>query len=110
MTLGGSRCCVGLVCEVETNERHSRLASRRSLIGHCGDAHVIVRLPASRTLERPINKRKQINNAAYNHFCGGKETRMPTPVAERSKERSYGRWLAGIAGSSPARGMEVCLL
>ena len=35
---------------------------------------------------------------------------MPVPVAERSKERVYGRSLAGIAGSNPARGMNDCSL
>ena len=35
---------------------------------------------------------------------------MPIPVAERSKAKTCGRSLAGIAGSDPAGGMEVCLL
>ena len=34
----------------------------------------------------------------------------PVPVAERSKAPVYGRSLAGIAGSNPAGGMDVCLL
>ena len=34
---------------------------------------------------------------------------LPIPVAERSKARVYGRSLAGIAGSNPARGMDVSL-
>ena len=34
----------------------------------------------------------------------------PVPVAERSKARVYGRSLAGIVGSNPAGGMDVCLL
>jgi hypothetical protein len=34
---------------------------------------------------------------------------MPVPVAERSKVHVYGRSLAGIAGSNPTRGMDVCL-
>ena len=29
-------------------------------------------------------------------------------MAKRSKARVCGRWLAGIAGSNPARGMDVC--
>ena len=37
-------------------------------------------------------------------------SRMPIPVAERSKARAYGRYLAGIAGSNPAGGMDVCPL
>ena len=35
---------------------------------------------------------------------------MPVPVAERSKARVYGRSLAGIAGSNPAGGMDVCVV
>ena len=35
---------------------------------------------------------------------------VPIPVAERSKMRSCGRWLAGIAGSNPAGDMGICLL
>jgi hypothetical protein len=34
----------------------------------------------------------------------------PVPVAARSKARFCGRSLAGIAGSTPAGGMDVCLL
>jgi hypothetical protein len=34
---------------------------------------------------------------------------MPIPVAARSKEWVCGRLRAGIAGSNPARGMDVCL-
>jgi hypothetical protein len=34
----------------------------------------------------------------------------PIPVATRSKARACGRWLAGIAGSNPSSGMDVCLL
>ena len=33
----------------------------------------------------------------------------PIPVAERSKARVCDRWLAGIAGSNPATGMDICL-
>jgi hypothetical protein len=32
----------------------------------------------------------------------------PIPVAARSKAWVFGRWLAGIVGSNPARGMDVC--
>jgi hypothetical protein len=35
---------------------------------------------------------------------------LPIPVAARSKARVCGRSLAGIAGSIPAGGMDVCLL
>jgi hypothetical protein len=35
---------------------------------------------------------------------------VPIPVATRSKSRVCGCSLAGIAGSNPARGMDVCLL
>jgi hypothetical protein len=35
---------------------------------------------------------------------------MTTPVAARSKAWVFGRSLAGIAGSNPAGGMDVCLL
>jgi hypothetical protein len=34
----------------------------------------------------------------------------PVPVAERSKERIFGRSLTGIAGLNTAGGMDVCLL
>ena len=34
----------------------------------------------------------------------------PIPVAARSKAWVCGRWLAGIAGSNRAGGMDVCLL
>jgi hypothetical protein len=34
----------------------------------------------------------------------------PIPVAARSKAWVYGRSLAGIAGSNPAKDMDVCLL
>ena len=34
----------------------------------------------------------------------------PIPVAERSKARVYCRSLAGIAGSNPAGGMDVCVV
>ena len=35
---------------------------------------------------------------------------MPIPVAARSKAWVCGSWLAEIAGSNPAGGMDVCLL
>ena len=35
---------------------------------------------------------------------------QPIPVTERSKARVCGRSLAGIAGSNPAGGMDVCVL
>jgi hypothetical protein len=35
---------------------------------------------------------------------------VPIPVAERSKARVLGRSPAGISGSNPAGGMDVCLL
>ena len=35
---------------------------------------------------------------------------MPIPVDARSKAWVYGRSLAGILGSNPAGGMDVCLL
>ena len=34
----------------------------------------------------------------------------PIPVVERSKARVYGRSLAGVAGSNPAGGVEVCVV
>ena len=33
---------------------------------------------------------------------------LPIPVAERSKVSVCGRSLAGVAGSNPAWGMDVC--
>jgi hypothetical protein len=37
-------------------------------------------------------------------------TSQPIPVAARSKAYVCGRLVAGIPGSNPARGMDVCLL
>jgi len=38
------------------------------------------------------------------------EEKMPIPVAARFKARVCGRYFAGIAGSNPAAGMDVCLI
>jgi hypothetical protein len=35
---------------------------------------------------------------------------MPIPVAVRSKAWVYGHSLAGISGSNPAGGMDVCVV
>jgi hypothetical protein len=35
---------------------------------------------------------------------------LSIPVAARSKTKVYGRLVAGVAGSNPADGMDVCLL
>ena len=35
---------------------------------------------------------------------------MPIPVAAQSKAWVYGSSLDGIAGSSPAEGIDICLL
>jgi hypothetical protein len=40
----------------------------------------------------------------------GYEALLPFPVAARSKAWVCGRSLAGIMGSNPAGGMDVCLL
>jgi hypothetical protein len=37
-------------------------------------------------------------------------SQLPIPVAVWSKAQVCGRLVAGIAGSNPARGMDVCLL
>ena len=42
--------------------------------------------------------------------AGRSGDRMPIPVAERSKARVCGRSLAGVAGSNPAGGMDVCVV
>jgi hypothetical protein len=34
----------------------------------------------------------------------------PVPMAARSEARVYGHSLAGIAGSNPAEGIDICLL
>ena len=47
------------------------------------------------------------------HICRiplARWTAMPVPVAKRSKAKVCGRSLAGVAGSNPYGGMEVCLL
>ena len=33
---------------------------------------------------------------------------LPIPVADRSKARVCGRFCAGIVGSNPAGGMDIC--
>jgi hypothetical protein len=43
-------------------------------------------------------------------FWGKYKQYMPIPVAVRSKAWVFGRFLAGIAGSNPTGGMDVCLL
>jgi len=40
----------------------------------------------------------------------GKVTVWPSPVYARPKAPFCSYWLAGIAGSSPAGGIDVCLL
>jgi hypothetical protein len=35
---------------------------------------------------------------------------VPIPVATRSKTYVCGRLVAGVAGSNPARGIDVCIL
>ena len=35
---------------------------------------------------------------------------MPIPVVERSKAKDCGRSLAGVAGSNPAGGIDVCVV
>ena len=35
---------------------------------------------------------------------------LPIPVAERFKASVYGRSLAGVTGSNPAGGMDVCVV
>ena len=40
----------------------------------------------------------------------GFDSRLPIPVAERSTSRVCGRSVAGVAGSNPAGGMDVCVV
>ena len=47
-------------------------------------------------------------NSKYIH--GTKSLLVPVPVAVRSEAWVCGRSLAGIAGSNPAGGIDVCLL
>ena len=42
--------------------------------------------------------------------CGNEIQAQPIPVALRSKALVCGHSLAGIVGSNPAEGMDVCLL
>jgi hypothetical protein len=44
------------------------------------------------------------------HCITGCNVILSIPVAERSKTKVSGRSLAGIAGSNPAEGLDVCLL
>jgi hypothetical protein len=49
----------------------------------------------------------------YTHFVSPNRATYPAhhnPVAELPQARVYGRSLAGIEGSSPTGGMDVCLL
>jgi hypothetical protein len=43
-------------------------------------------------------------------FLNSIVSRLPIPVAERSKARICGRSPAGIVSSNPVGGMDVCLL
>jgi hypothetical protein len=40
----------------------------------------------------------------------GQGIELPIPVTERSKARVYGHSFAGIVGSNPAEGMDVCVV
>ena len=46
----------------------------------------------------------------YSDLLGVGRSRDRIPVAERSKARVYGRSRAGIAGSNPAGGIDVCVV
>jgi len=56
-----------------------------------------------------IIKAKQDVDNSFFFFNLCKDTR-PITVAARSQVWVYGRLLAGISGSNPAWGMDVCLL
>ena len=43
-------------------------------------------------------------------FITNKENTTPLPVATRSKAWIYGGLLAGIVGSNPTGGVDICLL
>ena len=44
------------------------------------------------------------------HCAACRKVALLIPVAERFKARVWGRPLVGIAGSNPARGVDVCVL
>jgi hypothetical protein len=52
-----------------------------------------------------VNRKRLVHNIfrSYRYV-------LPIPVAASSKAWVYGRSFAGIAGSNPAEGMDVCLL
>lgn len=54
-----------------------------------------------------------LSNILCNYFClvfYCPTNFVPLPVAARCKASVFGCWLAGIAGLSPAGGMDVCLV
>ena len=50
------------------------------------------------------------NHSACVYLCLLIAFLQPIPVAEQSKARVCGRQLAGIAGSNPSGGIDICLL
>ena len=60
---------------------------------------------ATQTDKRTKTLRAVVTNITASY---SRSTRFP--VAERSKARVCGRSLAGIAGSNPAGGMDVCIV
>ena len=49
-------------------------------------------------------------HSRFSLFSGSYKSEEPVPVAARSKAWVCGRLPAGIVGSNPAGGMDVCLL
>jgi hypothetical protein len=52
----------------------------------------------------------EIRSTVFMSLCICNDFKMPIPVTARSKARVCGRFIAGIVGSDPAGGMDVCLL
>jgi hypothetical protein len=66
----------------------------------------------SRLFQQTIRQIRMQHSIIYNTFSHffNVTLSMPIPVAAQSKAWVHGPSLAGIVGSNPARGMDVCLL
>jgi hypothetical protein len=63
-----------------------------------------------RKLRKPYNRCTAHVECKNKYNTSNNYLKMPIPVAERSKAWVCSRSPAGIAGSNPAEGMDICLL
>ena len=73
-----------------------------------GQSQVSKSYPISFTVSRRCQNHIRFRSRLL--FTFASPSAVPIPIAARSKTWVYGRSLAGIAGSNPAYGMDVCLL